>query len=98
MSRLIDLDQPIFVPITDESQGGVQYEQQMTIEELFQKFFDGNVPEIVDAIPVEWLCNEAKLLTQSEDGFNKYVGEVLIIAVKYWNMKKEDAIWNYIEC
>ena len=57
MYRLIDIDQPIFVPIVDESKGGLKYEQQMTIEEFFQKFFDGNVPEIVDAIPVEWMVS-----------------------------------------
>ena len=43
----------------------------------------------VDAVPVEWLRDEAELLTRSEDGFNKYVGEALIIAVRYWNTKKE---------
>lgn len=58
--RLIDLDQPIFVPIIDESKGGVSYEIRMTVEELFQKFFDGNVPEVVDAIPVEWLRQKAE--------------------------------------
>ena len=90
--RLIDLDQTIFVPIIDESKGGVKYEVEMTVAEMFDKFFEGVQPEVVDAIPVEWLRNEAKLLTQSEDSFNKYVGNVLIIAVKYWNAKKEDTI------
>lgn len=53
--RLIDLDQTIFVPIIDESKGGVKYEVQMTVAEMFDKFFEGVQPEIVDAIPVEWL-------------------------------------------
>lgn len=53
--RLIDLDQTIFVPIVDESKGGVEYELEMTVAEFFEKFFDGFQPEIVDAIPVEWL-------------------------------------------
>ena len=56
--RLIDLDQTIFVPIIDESKGGVSYEMQMTVEELFQKFFDGNVPEVVDAIPMWWITEK----------------------------------------
>lgn len=55
--RLIDLDQTIFVPIIDESKGGVKYEMQMTVAEMFDKFFDGVQPEIIDAIPVEWLHN-----------------------------------------
>lgn len=53
--RLIDLDQTIFVPIVDESKGGVEYEMQMTIGEMLDKFLDGFQPEIVDAVPVEWL-------------------------------------------
>lgn len=53
--RLIDLDQTIFVPIIDESQGGVKYEVEMTVAEMFDKFFEGVQPEIVDAIQVEWL-------------------------------------------
>lgn len=55
--RLIDLDQTIFVPIVDETQGGVEYEMEMTVGEFFEKFFDGCCPETVDAIPVEWLRN-----------------------------------------
>lgn len=58
--RLIDLDQTIFVPIIDESQGGVKYEVQMTVAEMFDKFFEGVQPEIVDAIPVEWLKLHAR--------------------------------------
>lgn len=55
--RLIDLDQTVIFTITDETQGGMQYEVQMTIAEVFDKFFDGVQPEIFDAIPVEWLHN-----------------------------------------
>lgn len=55
--RLIDLDQTVIFTITDETQGGMQYEVQMTIAEVFDKFFNGVQPEIVDAIPVEWLHN-----------------------------------------
>ena len=52
--RLIDLDQTVIFTITDETQGGMQYEVQMTVAEVFDKFFNG-VPEIIDAIPVEWM-------------------------------------------
>lgn len=55
--RLIDLDQTIFVPIVDETQDGVEYEMQMTVGEFFEKFLDGFQPEIVDAVPVEWINN-----------------------------------------
>lgn len=53
--RLIDLDQKIFVPIVDESNGGVEYEMEMTIGEMFDRFLDGFQPEIVEAVPVKWL-------------------------------------------
>lgn len=60
--RLIDLDQTIFVPIVGESNGGVEYEVEMTIGEMFDKFLDGFKPEIVDAVPVEWLENKRENL------------------------------------
>lgn len=60
--RLIDLDQTIFVPIVDESKGGVEYEMKMTVGEFFEKFFDSCCPETVDAIPVEWLENKRENL------------------------------------
>ena len=53
--RLIDLDQQVIVPIVDETQGGVEYEQQMTLAELFEKFLPDFKPWIMDAVPVEWL-------------------------------------------
>ena len=61
--RLIDLDQTIFVPIVDESHGGVTYEMQMTIAEFFDKFLDGFKPEVVDAAPViqRWISVKDRL-------------------------------------
>lgn len=55
MPRLINLDQTLIFTITDETQGGMQYEMKMTVAEVFDKFFDGFQLEVVDAIPVEWL-------------------------------------------
>ena len=57
--RLIDLDAKIIVPITDETKGGMVYEAQMTVGELFSRFLPDFQPEIVDAIPVEWIVNKA---------------------------------------
>ena len=57
--RLIDLDQTILVPIVDESVG-TSYELQMTVGEFFDRFFDGNVPETVAAIPLKWLWKKMK--------------------------------------
>ena len=58
MSNLIDLNQTVFVPVVDESKGGVEYEIQMTLAEFFEKCLPDFEPKIVDAIPVEWLRKE----------------------------------------
>ncbi len=57
--RLIDLDQTIFIPIVDESKGGVKYELQMTVGEMFDKFCEGFQPKVMDAVPVGWLIDRA---------------------------------------
>ena len=56
--RLIDLDQTVFVPLVDESKGGVKYEVQMTVAEVFDKFFDGVQPETIDTIPMWWITEK----------------------------------------
>ena len=81
MQRLVDLDQTIVVPINDERLG-TSYEMQMSLEEFFKKFFDGFMPNIVEAVPVTWL----KELEMDNDGkLGKAAGKVL----KAW--KKEEA-------
>lgn len=85
MSRLIDLDQTIFVPITDESQGGVKYEQQMTIAEFFDKFFEGYQPEIVDAIPMWWII-EKFLDVLNKD---KELSNAVWLVRKAWQKEQE---------
>ena len=65
--RLIDLDQKIIVPIEDEM-AETSYEVQMTVAELFDKFLEGNTPEIVEAVPVEWLKG---LMLSTEDDVDK---------------------------
>ena len=54
MNKLVNLNQVIVVPINDEVEG-TSYEMQMTLEEFFNKFFEGFMPDIVDAVPMEWL-------------------------------------------
>lgn len=53
--KLVDLDQTIFVPVVDETNGGATYEMKMTVGEFFAKCCAGFAPEVVEAIPVEWL-------------------------------------------
>ena len=62
--RLIDLDQKVIVPINDERYG-TTYEVQMTVAEIFDKFLEGNKPEVIDAIPVDWLKQQIRMAPKS---------------------------------
>ena len=53
--KLVDLEQQIFVPVVDETHGGVTYEMKMTVGEFFEKCCPGFKPEVVEAIPMVWL-------------------------------------------
>lgn len=59
--KLVNLEQKVFIPIVDENKGGATYEVQMSIAEVFKKFFEGNTPQIVDAVPVAWLLQKMQL-------------------------------------
>ena len=53
--KLVDLDQRIYVPVVDETRGGMTYEMEMSVGEFFDKCCPGFRPEVVEAIPVEWI-------------------------------------------
>ena len=74
--KLVDIDQTIFIPIVDESKGGVTYEMQMTVGEFFWKFCKGFEPELVEAIPVEWLKKVRKDASEG-DSLDVGIAEVL---------------------
>ena len=67
MARLIDIDKKIIVPITDETKGGMVYETEMTVAELFSRFLPDYQPEIVNAISVEWLQDKMDEADGRED-------------------------------
>ena len=52
MAKLIDLDQHITVPITDDHG---TYTVEITVGEFFKRFLPGEHLKVVDAVPVEWL-------------------------------------------
>lgn len=85
--RLIDLDQTIFVPIVDESKGGIEYEMEMTIAEMFDKFLDGFQPEIVEAIPVEWIKNRLDAMLQGTASAGSCFAVMLLLAD--WQREQE---------
>lgn len=72
MSKLVSLDQIMVVPINDELEG-TSYEMQMTLEEFFNKFFEGFMPEVVDAVPVKWL---EKMEAEDDGKLGKAAGRI----------------------
>lgn len=58
--KLVNLEQQIFVPVVDETHGGVTVEMKMTVGEFFGKFCQGFEPNVVEAIPVKWLKDKMK--------------------------------------
>ena len=84
--RLIDLDQTIFVPIIDESKGGVKYEMQMTVAEVFDKFFNGFQPKVVDAIPVEWMREKMRGYASS---LKSTETAALVMVMQMWEDEQE---------
>ena len=84
--RLIDLDQQIIVPICDEEKG-MTYETSMTIAEMFDKFLDGFQPEIVDAVPVEWIKNRLDAMLQGTASAGSCFAVMLLLAD--WQREQE---------
>lgn len=58
--KLVDLDGVMFVPVVDETHGGATYEMKMTVGEFFAKCCAGFAPEVVEAVPVEWLKEKTR--------------------------------------
>ena len=65
--KLVDIDQTIFVPVVDETHGGMTVEMKMTVGEFFAQCCQGFEPEVVEAIPVEWL----KQKTEHPDSYTQ---------------------------
>ena len=53
--KLVDLEQTIFIPVVDETNGGVTVEMKMTVGEFFRKCCAGFEPQIIEAIPINWI-------------------------------------------
>lgn len=81
MNKLVSLNSIVVVPVDDEL-ADTSYEMQMTLEAFFNKFFGGFMPDIVDAVPVEWL----KKTEQEDEGkLGKAAGRVR----KAWEKAEE---------
>jgi hypothetical protein len=84
--KLVDINQTIFIPIVDESKGGVEYEMQMTVGEFFAKCCQGFEPEVVEAIPLEWLQKKRKYASEG-DSLDVGIAEVLDMWEKEQEMR-----------
>jgi hypothetical protein len=74
--KLVDLNQTIFIPVVDETHGGMTVEMKMTVWEFFGKFCQWFEPEAVEAIPVEWL-REFDLYYAGISGGTPYMNALL---------------------
>jgi len=75
--RLIDLDQHITVPITDDHG---EYTVEITVVEFFKRFLPGKQLRVVDAVPVEWLRKWPKDLREGA-----YIRDIL----RDWQREQE---------
>ena len=90
LTRLIDLNQTVFVPVVDESKGGAEYEIKMTLAEFFKKCLPDFEPEIVDAIPTEWILS----LTGDSDTYELKFRHAWSTLVSLWGREQEGAESN----
>ena len=84
-TSLIDLSQTIFVPVVDESKDGMTYEMQMTLAEFFEKCLPDFKPEIVDAIPIEWIL----MLSGEEENYDLKFRHAWSTLVSLWDREQE---------
>lgn len=84
--KLVDLNQTIFVPVVDETHGGVTVEMKMTVGEFFKKCCAGFEPEVVEAIPVEWINGWRQDAIKRNDGLAKDMLDWLLGA---WKKEQE---------
>lgn len=88
--KLVDLNQTIFIPIVDESKGGMEYEMKMTVGEFFAKCCQGFEPEVLEAIPVEWLKAQESSYTGDASDIGKTVRNGTIKdLIRKWQKEQE---------
>ena len=88
--KLVDLEQQIFVPVVDETHGGVTVEMQMTVGEFFGKCCQGFEPEVVEAIPVAWLKAQESSYTGDASDIGKTVRNGTIKdLIRKWQKEQE---------
>jgi len=84
--KLIDLNQTIFVPVVDETKGGMMVEMKMTVGEFFRKFCQGFEPKTVEAIPVEWMREKMRGYASS---LKSTETAALVMVMQMWQKEQE---------
>jgi len=82
--KAVDINQTIFIPVVDETHGGVTVEMKMTVGEFFRKFCKGFEPQIVEALPVEWLYKKREQMIDAAQNTPEQA-----IACVLWMWQKE---------
>ena len=85
--KVINLDQQIFVPIVDETNGGATYDMQMTVGKFLNKFCEEFMPEVVEAVPVEWLKERHRKCC--EDADTDLIDAITVLLNEYHVQQKE---------
>ena len=80
--KLADLEQRVIVPITDQTKGGIQYEVEISIEELLKRSLEDFEPILVDAIPMKWLREKI-------NGNNFVIGRAARFMLHAWEQEQE---------
>ncbi len=88
--KAVDINQTIFIPVVDEAHGGVTVEMKMTVGEFFAKCCHGFEPEVVEAIPVEWLKAQESSYTGDASDIGKTVQNGTIKnLIRKWQKEQE---------
>lgn len=82
--KLIDLNQHITVPITDDHG---EYTVEITVGEFFKRFLPGEQLKVVDAIPVEWLRRQYHKYMQNND---KLMCDAYAVVIGEWQDWKNE--------
>lgn len=84
--KLVNLDQKLIISLRDETLGGVVYEIQISLAEAFEKFFKGNAPEIVEAVPVAWL---ARVRNDADEAGDLEMRDAITGLIFEWRKEQE---------
>ena len=86
--KLTNLDQRVIVPVVDETRDGMRYEMEMSVGELLGKALEDFEPEIVEAVPVEWLKSKRKEALQ--EGMRPDEVEAVEMVLWMWQKEQEE--------